>query len=305
MKANKIVILMLAVSALLLLNSCKRHDIDLEQQATHSAEQADSDAEFNEILQNADLIATKSAMKGGREEKIDICGASVNDTSQPGTVILTFDGTTPCSNGTRTRSGVVKMKLENGKLWTTPGAILTVEFVNYKITWLNRGRTHTLNGKKYIKNVTGASIVTATENRTNTVVIHEITGNMSVLFDNGRTSSWNLARQRTTTLNNGRVDVRIVGIGSADGRNNLAAWGVNRFGGNFYTTFTTPILANAVCGWHKPTAGVVMHDGELRDVIVTFGLDASGNAASACPTHFNVQWTKDGASRSKLVAYPN
>jgi hypothetical protein len=245
-------------------------------------------------------------MKGGRTEAFNICGASVDSTTTPGSIILTFDGTTPCVNGTRKRSGKIKLTLTNGRLWVTPGAELKAEFINYQIEWLATGRKQTFNGIKTIKNVSGGSINISAQTAVNATIIHEISGSLTVLFESGASAVWNFARRRETVVagaNN--ISVTITGIGSYNGMNNLAAWGKNRFGGDFYTVISTPVQANKTCGFHKPTAGVVVHDGQYRDISVTFGTDASGNLMSACPTHFKVVFEKNGNTHTRIIAYPN
>jgi hypothetical protein len=286
--------------------SCRKRDVELEQQVEHARDAADFDAEAAEILQNIDLTASSSGMKGGRTEAINICGASADSTTVPGTIILTFDGTTPCVNGTRKRSGQIKLTLTNGRLWVNSGAELKAEFVNYRIEWLATGRKQTFNGIKTVKNVSGGSITLSAQAAVNATIIHEIRGNFNVLFESGASAVWNFARKRETVVagaNN--ISVTITGIGSYSGMNNLAAWGKNRFGGDFYTVISTPIQANKSCGFHKPTAGVVIHDGQYRDISVTFGTDASGNPMTSCPTHFKVLFEKNGNTHTRIVAYPN
>jgi hypothetical protein len=288
--------------------SCKKNESDLEQQVEHARDLNEFEAEMSELVQVLDLAASKSGLRGGREESFAVCGASIDSLSVPGTIILNFDGTTPCVNGTRKRSGQIKLKLSGGRLWLNAGAELRIEFVNYKITWLASGRSQIFNGIKTVKNVSGGSISVALEGVTFPVrIIHEISGKVNVTFDGGRTAEWNFARRReTNVLARGNVEVSLTGIGAASGRNNLAAWGKNRFGGDFFTVVQTAVAAKSSCGWHKPTGGVILHDGQFRDVTVTLGTDASGNPAGGCPTHFKVSWQGvGGATRTRIIAYAN
>ncbi|HRF19588.1 MAG TPA: hypothetical protein PK977_15540, partial [Chitinophagaceae bacterium] len=66
-------------------------------------------------------------------------------------------------------------------------------------------------------------------------ITHTITSsNMSVTFDDNTQRTWQVARQRVFTYNNGVV-ITVTGMHAANGITGIAEWGTNRFG-NFFTT---------------------------------------------------------------------
>jgi hypothetical protein len=115
---------------------------------------------------------------------------------------------------------------------------------------------------------------------------------------------WQVATRRVFTYDGGIV-LTITGnntIGSTEG---IAEWGVNRFGHDFMTTITQPLVIRQDCAF-RLTSGEVSHSG-FGTATVTFGLDINGDPSS-CPGtghyYFKLTWTgPNGGTISKILPY--
>ena len=128
---------------------------------------------------------------------------------------------------------------------------------------------------------------------------------MTITFDDNTQRSWQVATKRVFTYNNGIV-LTVTGnktIGSTEG---IAEWGVNRFGHDFTTTITQPLVIRQDCAF-RLTSGQVKHDGGFGAATVSFGLDVNGNPTS-CPGtgfyYFKLVWTgANGATANVIWPY--
>lgn len=128
---------------------------------------------------------------------------------------------------------------------------------------------------------------------------------MSVTFDNGQQRTWQLARKRVFTYNNGIV-ITVTGLHTEGGTTGIAEWGTNRFGNAFTTAIVQPLVVRQDCSF-RLVSGIVNHVTPHFDATVTAGLDANGNPSS-CPGagtyYLKIAWTGPaGIPRSVILPY--
>lgn len=271
---------------------------------THSDDQSRFSNEIDGVANDADAAVEASSGFTGRIESIQsICDATivVDTLSNPRTITITYNGTNCLGN--RTRTGVVVISMAQGVRWRNPGATLNVSFQNLRITRLSDNKSITINGTQTYTNVTGGLLINLP---TLTSITHTITSsNMSVTFDNGQQRTWQVARQRVFTYNNGIV-ITTTGTHSEGGVTGIAEWGTNRFGNTFTSRITQPLIIRQDCSF-RMVSGKVAHATTLFNATVTFGLDASGNPTS-CPGagsyYLKIEWTgPSGIPRTVILPY--
>ena len=294
--------------------SCKKSDTtaaDNTDLATHSDDQARFDNETDAVSNDANAAVENYAAFEGRPSTptaplILPCDATVALDSFPAVnpvtrrITITYNGTN-CS-GTRTRTGVVTLTMPLSQHFRDAGAVLTVTITNLKITRISDNKSITINGIHEIKNVSGGRLYQLASLGT---IVHEITSpGMSVLFDNGTTRTWMVAKRRTFTYNNGIV-ISTIGIHTDGANTDIAEWGINRFGNAFVTSITQPMVIRQDCNF-RLTSGQVTHRRLIADVVVTFGLDSTGNPTT-CPAgvfYFKLVWTgSNGIVRTYILPY--
>ena len=223
-----------------------------------------------------------------------------------GKLTITFNGNN-CDNK-RSRTGVITLQLPYNSVtnevtsWSTAGCVLTVTFINFKATRLADSKSITVNGTKYITNVTGGMVDDAAN--FTTPIVHHITGAMQVTFDDGTTRSWNIDRNRAIARTNSVTTVTITGNATQSGVSNVSIWGVNRRGNTFTVSIPTPIVLTSSCDYY-PISGVRVHNGVVRDLTVTFGVDQNGNAVnSGCAYGYRLNWVnRRGMAKQAVVSY--
>ncbi len=271
---------------------------------THSDDQSRVQSESDAIADDANTVVDNYPSFNGRETNTLAipCDATVvvDSLSNPKTVTITYNGTN-CGRG-RTRVGVVILSMPANMRWRDAGATLTVTIQNLRITRLSDNKSIVVNGTKTITNVTGGLVrnLSALGSITHTITSPGIT----VTFDNNTQRSWQIAKRRVFTYNNGVV-VTTTGTATVDGVTGVSEWGTNRFGGAFITSISQPMVVRQDCSF-RLTAGQVTHSKLVTNVVATFGLDASGNPTT-CPTgayYMKLVWTgATGATRTVIRPY--
>lgn len=290
---------LLSTTGLFFVACNKDKDVDPESELTFAKDESDMQMASNEALTDMNA-AMEGSLLAGKGIKDSICGATIDSSQKAnGILIINFDGTTTCGN--KKRSGSIKLTLSPGKEWKEAGALITAEFLSYKITRVSDGKSMELDGAKSIKNVNGGLVRELT---TGNSVVHQVRGDLTMTFDDGRQREWVLARKRTFTLPGSYLTIQIEGDTTKDGISGVDVIGKNREGNDFYAVISTPIKASKECDW-KPVAGVKTHKGLSREVTMTLGVDASGNSiSSGCAYGFKVEWTnKRGKKMQHVVAY--
>lgn len=300
---------LLALSLGFLFTSCQKEAANSNdyttETSTHSDDQSRFSAEVDAVANDANVLLETTAGFTGRPGDLNslICDADVDvDTlSNPRTITITYNGTNCLGN--RTRTGVIILSMAQGVRWSNPGAAITVTYQNFKVTRISDNKSITINGSQTFTNVSGGLLVNLPVLNS---ITHTITSdNMSVTFDDGSQRTWQIARQRVFTYNNGVV-ITITGTHSENGITGIAEWGNNRFGRAFTTAITEPVVLKQDCLF-RAGSGKVVHTTPVFTASSTFGLDASGNPAS-CPGtgnyYMKVSWTGPaGNTRTVLLPY--
>ena len=267
---------------------------------SHAEDQSRVSGDMDEVANDASLALESNPSFGGRLQNTNsICGATaVADTAaNPRTITITYNGNN-CA-GTHLRTGTVILSMPAGVRWKNAGAAITVTFQNLNIKRLSDNKSITINGSQVLTNVSGGLMINL-PNLQN--IVHTITSsNMSITFDNNTQRTWNIARRRTFTYNNGVV-MSITGFGTTGNVTNAAEWGTNRFGHSFITSITQPLVFRQDCSG-RLTSGEVKHEGFATST-ATFGLNASG-APTACPGtgtyYYKLTWTGPGGNSHSVI----
>ena len=127
------------------------------------------------------------------------CGFTI-DSSQLSSKILylNFDGVTYCGSPSHLRSGQIKVQLTTGNHWAEAGAVLTISYINFKVTYYTNNQPHTVNfnGVKTLENVNGYDWLGWLAG-TATIKYRERALNIQAEFDNTSHAVWNSARITT------------------------------------------------------------------------------------------------------------
>lgn len=292
------------------LTACKKETSPANDNTQEASVQSDDQARFSSEVEaaanDADAAMETSASFSGRYSQAQttiICDATLvyDSVSNPRTITITYNG----SNcwGTRTRTGTIILSMAQGVHWKDPGAAVTITFQNFKVTRLADNKTITINGSQTYTNVSGGLLI----NLPNlTSVTHAITStNMSITFDDNTQRTWQVAKQRVFTFNNGVV-ITTTGTHTDGAATNIAEWGLNRFGHAFASSIIEPLVVRQDCSF-RLVSGQVKHTTPLVTATATFGLDATG-APTSCPGsghyYFKVVWTStNGNSLTVILPY--
>ena len=317
MKINVRLFSIASMALLITIASCKKEasdnpaDTDTQTATeiqTHSADYNTVSDNVNDADNDVSVAVEASASVSGRLSNnfriTGDCGVSVSidSTSLPKTITLTYDGNN-CA-GTYHRTGSIKVTLPGGDLrWRNPGATISVSFQNVKYTRISDDKSITINGTQTITNVSGGLLINLPNLQS---IIHTITSNdMSITFDNNTQRTWHVARKRIFTYENGVV-LKIRGIGVSGSATNLAEWGINREGHEFTTAITEPITFRQDCDF-RLTSGRIEHSGVASTTTVTFGLNSNGEPTT-CPGsgkyYLKLVWLgANGNSHTAITAY--
>ena len=228
-----------------------------------------------------------------------ICDAvvTVDTVDNPRTITITYNGTN-CSMD-RTRTGSVVISIASGVVWRDAGAVVTVTFNNLAITRLIDNKTITINGTHTYTNVSGGSLLSLPDNP-GASIIHTITSNdMAITFDDGSKATWNVARQRTFTYNDGYV-ITQTGTHASDSLTNVSMWGTDRYGNAFTVDILQPYVVTLSCSWLL-TSGEVELSLPHVTATVAYGLN-SGGIATGCPVsgYYYYQVSADFTASGKI-----
>ncbi len=303
-----------AVALLLGIASCKKKEKDEPLPELDSkTQQFNDDAnkyknESDEISDNINSyikdVPAFGRVAGGASSSI--CGVTI-DSSQLAQKILyfNFDGVTPCSSPSKTRSGQIKVQLTTGIHWSDAGSVLTETFSNYKVTRLSDNKSITYNGVKKITNVNGNNwlgFILGTAK----LKYKERAFNVQVKFDNAQNATWNSAHivEYTYTPASSKTTFTCLGDTSLNGYNNVSAWGTNRFAEIFTTNYNAAWTSNSYCGFWRPISGELVHHVNVGDFTLTLGVDQNGNPSTLnCAYGYKVTWVSGKNNGSVILSY--
>lgn len=272
--------------------------------------QSENDAAVNDI--NNVVGDTKLLGRGADAAGINgiagtICGLSIDTTNiLTGSILLNYNGTT-CLN--RTRTGSIKLTLQNfpAVKWKNTGAVIKIDYLNYKIVRASDQKSILLNGTQYLTNVSGGTWVNLVLGTPSLVTT--ITGtNLNVTFEDNKTAVYNINRKMTYTYPGTVLTCKAEGLGTTGSINNLENFGTTRNNEPFTSEVTTPIVWNMTCGGAVIQGAVNIKVATKGfDLKFTYGVDTNGNpvtvSANNCPYGWKLEWTIAGKSNSKVIGY--
>lgn len=304
MKAKILLSAAIIFSFSLIFTACQKNattDTDYTNESSvHSDDQSRFSGEVDAVSDDADAALDATPGFSGRGEQIQICNATVvvDTVSNPRTITITYNGLN--CQGNRTRTGVVVISMAQGVRWRNPGAVVNVNIQNLRITRISDNKSITINGTHTYTNVTGGLLINLPTLGT---ITHTLTSsNMSVTFDNNTQRTWQVAKRRVFTYNNGIV-ITGTGMHSEGAVTGIAEWGTNRFGHTFTTAITQPLVVRQDCNF-RLTSGRVDHATAAFNANVTFGLDSAGNPTT-CPGtgsyYMKIVWTGPGGNPHTII----
>ena len=307
MKARIILSAVIIFSFSLIFTSCQKGTGSVDESTEVSAQaddQTNVSSDVDEVANDADLMLESSSSFSGRGQDVQslLCNATVviDTASNPRTITITYNGTNCIGNLNRT--GIVVISMPQGIRWRDAGAAITITFQNLRITRLRDNKSITINGAKTYTNVSGGLLINLPTLGT---ITHTISSNgLSITFDNNSQRTWQIAKQRVFTYNNGVV-ITTTGTHTDGNTTGIAEWGINRFGHAFSTAITQPLIVREDCNF-RLTSGEVVHTRPTVTATVTFGLDASGNP-TGCPGtghyYMKIVWVGAGGSHTVILPY--
>lgn len=277
--------------------SCKKSDTGMDTSmdlVTHADDQSAVTTGIEEIANDVNATIDNTNAFNGLVGSVDgITGLPCNATAVLDSanglrrITITFNG--PNCPNTRIRVGVILLTMPLTQHWKDAGAAVTINVQNLKITRVSDGKSITINGAIVATNVSGGRL---RDLSTLGTIVHTLTSTgLTVTFDNNTQRSWQIAKQRTFTYNNGIV-ITTIGTHTEGSVTGISEWGTNRFGNDFITAINQPMVIREDCNW-RLVSGQVTHSRLLANVVVTFGLDSAGNPVT-CPSgvfYMKIVWT--------------
>lgn len=309
---------LIVLSGSLVFTGCKKRKAFKNEDGQASADNRSAQGENDAAISDVNTVISDQPLlhgRGGSPNAIQgvlgtICGMSVDTNGMStGTVKLNYNGTT-CNN--RTRTGSIRLTILNytsGVRWKHVGAVLKVDYLNYKVTRASDGKSVELNGTQNVTNNSGGTwfdlIFLGQAN-----LSHQVTGtNLNVTFDGSKTAVYNIHRKFTYTWSGTVLTCVGEGIGTSNNLSNLENYGTTRDGDAFTSQVTTPVVWNTTCGAWAPVQGAVdiRVDGKSFDLKCTFGVDVNGNsvtvAPNSCPYGMKVEWSYKKKTNKKIFGY--
>lgn len=304
MKAKILSLAAIIFSFSFIFTACQKNPVNdadySNESSVHSDDQSRFSGEMDAVADDAGAALDATPGFSGRGEQIQICNATVvvDTLSNPRTITITYNG--PNCLGNRTRTGVVVISMAQGVRWKNAGAIVNVNIQNLRITRVSDNKSITINGTHTYTNVSGGLLINLATLGT---ITHTITSsNMSVTFDNNAQRTWQVAKRRVFTYNNGIV-ITGTGMHSEGAVTGIAEWGINRFGRTFTTAISQPLVVRQDCNF-RLTSGRVDHATPVFNASVTFGLDSAGNPTS-CPGlgsyYMKIIWTGPSGNPHTII----
>ena len=285
-------------------SSCKKDKIEESEPDTSTLQQLSKDesevqaasedatSDINGVLSNG---ISKSRWIP-RNATLD-SGVVVGDTI---TYTLTFNGIN--TNGRRTRTGKIEIKKCINTTWAVAGDKVFVTFINFKISRTSTNRYVIFNGTKLFKNVSGGLIRRLGFG--DTTVVHEVSGTLTLTFDDNSIRVWNVAKRKTYTGTHGHIILTVDGFGTDATYTNLIAWGTNRNNELFYSKINQLIVHKELCDW-EPVSGEITHDIPSKSATarITYGYDNNLPITNNnCPSQYRLDWTRNSHSGTLFIS---
>jgi hypothetical protein len=303
------------------LHSCKKNDENATLDPKFAQFNSDNNNYKGEIdqadndINNAlsDIPAFGKSASGSTTMSSPLCGVTIDSSAIAQKILyFNFDGQTPCFSPSRKRGGQIKVQLTSGAHWSDAGAVLTLTYINYKITRLSDSKSINFNGVKTLKNINGNNWIGFLTS-TASLKYQERAFNITVTFDNSLSAVWNSARttewnyvQASTNpdIPYAHITFSSMGDTTLNGYTAVDCWGVNRFGYNFTTNYLNALKSNTYCGLWRFNSGDLVHHVNNSEFRLILGLDQQGNPTPfTCAYGYKVIWTANGKSNEVILSY--
>lgn len=298
-------IALIAVSASLVLTSCKKKDEvepDYSELSQQSGDNASVQRESDQAINDAITLLEGSSLSGARLSKAAPSTSSL-DSNECKVDTMMVDGKKHfqfkykgISKDGKVRSGKMTAVLTSGTSWKDEGAVLTLTFDTIKVN--RNGKSVTFSGTKIITNVTGGKVKDLVSS-TDSIVHNVSSSNLKITFDDGTTRTWVVSKSRTFK-GDGTCTIKGTGL---DG---ISESGITRKGTPFKTTIKKPVIFSKCNGNDpKPISGQEVHTGLVREVAVTLGVDDAGTEVNSCEsTGMKIVWlNRKGETQQVIIKY--
>ncbi|MBS1622296.1 MAG: hypothetical protein JST10_06780 [Bacteroidetes bacterium] len=308
MKTKILVLAVITFFTALFFVSCQKDTSapppDLSTQLSTEADDQSTVSDDVDLAANdVGVMLEASGSFSGRGEDIQqlICDATVTADTSGGTWKLTFTFNGSNCLGNRTRTGVIVVSMPSNSRWKNQGAAVTVAFQDFKVTRASDNKSVTFNGSITYTNVSGGLLIKLPT--MNGTITHTITSSgMSIKFNDGSQRTWQIAKQRVFSYNNGVV-ITTTGTFTDGNMSGIAIWGTNRYGKAFTWQITQPLVVRQDCNF-RVVSGQVVNTRPAATATATFGLDSAGNPTS-CPGsgkyYMKIVWEDTGGVLRTLI----
>jgi hypothetical protein len=246
----------------------------------------ESNGSFSRVFADGNISA--ASMRADGDSPVCDAALSFDTTGLTKTLTITYNGTNCWGN--RTRTGTVVISEPKGVHWKDVGAAVTISIHNLTITRVADGKSIAVNGVKTITNTSGGLLITLANHGP---ITHDISDSLSIACDKGTVRTWNVSKHRVFVYDNG-VKLTTTGTHSDGTYNDIAEWGADRFGVSYSSRITVPKVITQFCGFRLIKGQDTFTRVDHFSAVVTYGLDASGNAVTSCPSgnfYAQVAWT--------------
>jgi len=310
-----LIILLLSVSLL----ACKKEkesentaDPQTVQQTDDTQNLKNESDDSNSDIQTA--LENFPELNGGRVAQTDsishpICGCTIDASQRSSRIItLNFDGINPCGSPSRTRAGSIRFQLVQGNNWRSAGAVIEINYQNYKVTRLRDNKSITINGTKHLTNVRGTNWIGFLA-FTDSLLYKERGINLTATFDGGAQSTFSIARltqwKRYRVGISPHIEFKAMGDTVIDGQANTDTWGLSRFGYVFTNSYQNQLVSNTYCQVWRPVAGSINHRSNNNLVNITYGVNQEGNPTqTTCAYGWKLSWQiSGGRNGSQIFSY--
>lgn len=239
--------------------------------------------------------------------KISICDATItyDTTSTTKTITIVYNGSN--CRGNRTRTGTVTIAVPRGQHWKDAGSVVSITIDALTITRVRDGKTIIINGTKTITNTSGGLIQNLA---TLDAIVNDVSANLSITFASGLTRSWQVSRHKVYTYNNGIVET-VTGTHSDGTNNDIAIWGINRYGVTFTNMISSPKIYDQSCDFELTSGQNTITRSDNISSVITYGLDANGDPQTSCPItsaggyyYAKLVWTNGNTGKVYTYIYP-
>lgn len=275
---------------------CKKHRDKIEPD-TENPEDPDNENSMDFLSQDVEIFF--SSGKFNPSDNGFFCGLSTIDSTTKSIWKISFDGTS--CNSKKKREGMIIISLEKGTRWEDKGAIMSVQFKNYKVTDLATGRTVEMAGTQRIRNETGGSIVNMIDNK----LVHVIRTFGLVYYFDDKPKIINEAKRRTFSKIG--IDYHIENSGDTTVNNYpfVAEWGQTVKLLPFNICYLEPLIASTCGGKTKFISGRKFSKASSSGITTIYGVTREGDLNNTCDTWgYKSTWIdKSGNTNRRIYKY--